>query len=83
MCQHEQMELVDIRRVVLPLVSAALEDDGDGLVCDVDGLGCGRELMLKPTGQSHRRPFVDTYEKKQHAGNRMVYFSLLFCCTCF
>ena len=80
----EELDLAHVRREVMSLISAAFDDDGEEFVCDVDGLGCGRELLLKPTGQSHRRPFVDTYDKKQHAGNRMVcFFFVLFVWCCF
>ena len=79
----EELDLTTVRREVMSLISAALNDDGEELVCDVDGLGCGRELLLKPTGQSHGRPFVDTYDKKQHAGNRMVCFFVVLLFGCF
>jgi hypothetical protein len=65
----------ELRVVVMQLASAAFDED-DQLVCDVDGLGCGRELILKPSGRSPGRPFVDTYDEKQHAGNQMVFVFL-------
>ena len=71
----EHLDVDMVRQKVMQLISAAVDGEEEDLVCDVDGLGCGRQLLPKPTGLSYGYPFVKTYDKEIHAGNSMVCFS--------